>query len=677
MSKNLIIVESPNKIQTIKSYLNSNYEVIASYGHLREMNSKNGYNKETYEPNWSIIKSPGTKLSKHAIVNQIIKAASSAEKIFLATDPDREGEAISWHIYDLIKDKDKDKCRRITFNEISKKAILNSIENQHELNMNLVYSQFARRVVDRIIGYKLSDLVRRTVYGKSAGRVQSVALMFIVSRELERRNFVPSKWYEIHIELNNKLILTYTAKNKNYDKYSESESSKYNFKFSNLSEAQQVISELNDKYIFTKYSTPKESKGDSYKPLTTDKMLQLAGSSLGWSASKTTLVAQKLFEGIEFSGKHIGLITYPRTDSIRMNEEFIKESYSYISQKYGNEFVNYDYISNNKIAKKSRDKNEQNIQDAHEAIRPVDPTLNPEDVKSLIGESEYRLYKIIWSRTMAVLMNQPIYVTQGMYFNNNGHEFYTSNKQIKFKGYLVLDYFSKVVDQFNELMPKLDLNKDYNGNAQLKEFDKQPPSYFTEATLIAALKESGVGRPSTYAAMAKISETRGYVNKEGQKLIPTDIGIKVIDELKKDFPDVIDSKFTANMENELDKIANGNEKWTKYLETFAPEFESKIKQIFADNQEKKKKDIVKVGRECPQCKSDLVVRESKFGSKFIACSAFPKCRYAEFDNSDKLTGEKCPECNNDLIKRFNKMGNTFIGCSNFPKCRYIKKENNN
>ena len=676
MSKNLIIVESPNKIQTIKSYLNNDYEIIASYGHLREMDSKNGYNKETYEPNWTIIKTSGTRLSKQTIVKQIVKAASTADNIFLATDPDREGEAISWHIYDLINDKDKSKCRRITFNEISKKAILNSIENQHELNMDLVHSQFARRVVDRIIGYKLSDLVRRTVYGKSAGRVQSVALMFIVSRELERRNFVPSKWYEISAKLSNNLELTYTAKDKNYSKYTESESSKYNFKFANLDEAQKVMGELSNKYTFIEYSEPKESKGDIYKPLTTDKMLQIAGSSLGWSASKTTLVAQKLFEGIEFSGKHLGLITYPRTDSTRMNEDFIKEANSYIAQRYGNEFVNLGYTSST-VTKKTKVKTDQNVQDAHEAIRPVDPTLNPEDVKSLIGDAEYRLYKIIWSRTMAVLMKQPIYITQGMHFDNNGHEFYVSNKQIKFKGYLVLDYYSKVVEQFNKSVPKLDLNKQYDGNAQLDEFDKQPPSYFTEATLIAALKESGVGRPSTYAAMAKISETRGYVNKEGQKLIPTEIGMKVIDELKKDFPDVIDSKFTANMENELDKIANGNEKWTKYLETFAPEFESKIKQIFADNQEKKKKEIVKAGRECPDCGSDLVIRESKFGTKFVACSAFPKCRYAEFDNSDKLTGEKCPECNHDLIKRFNKMGQTFVGCSNFPKCRYIKKENNN
>lgn len=675
MNKNLIIVESPNKIQTIKSYLGNDYDVVASYGHLREMDSKNGFDPNTYEPNWTIIKDKTSRISKANIVKQIVSAAKKADKIFLATDPDREGEAISWHIYDLLNKDDKAKCCRITFNEISKKAITNAIEEQHQLNMDLVHSQFARRVIDRLVGYKLSDLVRRTVYGKSAGRVQSVALMFIVSRELERRNFVPSKWYEIGAKLENGLHLTYTAKNKNYAKYTESESSKYNFKFANLSDVQTVLKELGNEFKFIDFSDQKEYRGDTYSPLTTDKMLQIAGSSLGWSASKTTLVAQKLFEGIEFNGKHLGLITYPRTDSERINDDFIINTQKYLASKYGAEYVNYGYKPNTKATKNNK-KDSQNIQDAHEAIRPVDPTLNPDEIKNLIDDASYRLYNIIWSRTMAVLLKQPIYINQGMYFDNNNHEFYVSNKQIKFKGYLILNFFNKVLDQYNEQIPNLTKNNIYFGKTEMNEFDKQPPAYFTEATLIAALKESGVGRPSTYAAMAKISETRGYVNKEAQKLIPTEIGMKVIDELKQDFPDVIDSKFTANMENELDKIANGDETWTTYLEKFAPEFENKIKQIFADNQEKKQKTIVKIDRPCPKCGSDLVERESRFGSKFIACSAFPKCRYAEFDNSDKLTGEKCPDCDGDLIKRFNKMGQMFIGCNNYPNCKYIKRENN-
>lgn len=670
MSKNLIIVESPNKIQTIKSYLGSNYDVIASYGHLREMDPKVGYDKVTYQPNWVVIKDVNTKTSKTKIIQQIVKSAQDADVVYLATDPDREGEAISWHIYDLLKEIDKSKCQRITFNEISKKAIISAIENKHDLDMNLVYSQFTRRIIDRLVGYKLSDLVRRTVYGKSAGRVQSVALMFIVSRELERRNFVSSKWYEISAELQNGLVLTYTANNQNFKPYNDSSANKYNFKFAELSDAQSVIKKLTNEFKFVKYLPDKETKGDKYVPLTTDKMLQIAGTSLGWSASKTTLVAQKLFEGIELNGRHLGLITYPRTDSERINEDFIHEAQNYLNQRYGQEYVNFDYQPGTKKTKKK----DENIQDAHEAIRPVDVSLTPEDAKPFIDESAYKLYNLIWSRTMCVLMNSPIYSTKGMIFDNQDHEFYAAHKEIKFKGYLILNFYNKTVNSFNDKLPNLVENNLYKGEAKLNEFDKQPPAYFTEATLIAALKESGVGRPSTYAAMAKISETRGYVTKEGQKLIPTEMGMRVIEELMKDFPEVVDSKFTANMEQELDKIANGDEKWISYLEKFAPEFENKIKIVFKTNAEKKKNDVDYVGRNCPKCNSPLVVKESRFGSKFIACSGFPKCKYAEFDNSNNYTGEECPECGGKLIKRFNKKQQMFIGCSSYPNCRYVKNE---
>lgn len=670
MSKNLIIVESPNKIQTIKSYLDDSYEVIASFGHLREMDSKVGYDKKTYWPNWTIIKGNGNN-SKQSIVKKISDLAKKSEHIFLATDPDREGEAISWHIYDLLEQNDKKKCCRITFNEITQKAIISAIDNKHELDMNLVYSQFARRVIDRIIGYKLSSFVRQTVYGKSAGRVQSVALKFIVNRELERRAFIPSKWYEIDAILDNGLKLTYTAKNKNYEKYQDSDSSKYKFKFANLNDVQKVKSELTDTFKFISYDKERESTGDAYIPITTDKMLQIASSSLGWSASKTTSVAQKLFEGVEIDNKHIGLITYPRTDSERINADFIETAKSFLGQNYSHELINFDYSSQTKNKKSKA--NHENIQDAHEAIRPVDPTITPSDIKNLVDDSLYRLYNIIWSRTMSIFMKKPIYLHKGMFFDNNTHEFYFGYKEIKFLGYLALDFYSKVVEQYTNTIPKLIINNLYEGKVEISEYDKQPPPYFTEGTLISALKESGVGRPSTYALMARISETRGYVNKESQKLIPTDMGIKVVEKLSKDFPEVIDSKFTANMENELDKIANGNEIWTNYLDNFAPEFEAKVSEIFTKHKEDKQKNVNKIDRKCPKCESDLIERESRFGSKFIACSSFPKCKYAEFDNSNNLLDENCPECGAKLIKRFNKKGQQFIGCSSYPNCKYIKK----
>lgn len=675
MSKNLIIVESPNKIQTIKSYLDDSYDVIASFGHLREMNSKVGYDKKTYWPNWTIIKGKGNT-SKQSIVKKINDLAKKADNIFLATDPDREGEAISWHIYDLLSENDKKKCCRITFNEITQKAISAAIDNKHNLDMNLVYSQFARRIIDRIIGYKLSSFVRQTVYGKSAGRVQSVALKFIVSRELERQAFIPSKWYEIDAILDNGLKLTYTAKNKNYEKYQESESTRYKFKFANLADVEKVQKELSNNFKFINYDKERETIGDAYAPITTDKMLQIAASSLGWSASKTTSIAQKLFEGVEIDNKHIGLITYPRTDSERINDDFIEQAKSFLSSKYSNELVNFEYSSSIKVKKsKNNDDSLKNIQDAHEAIRPVDPTLMPENIKNFVDDSLYRLYNIIWSRTMSVLMKRPIYLNKGMFFDNNTHEFYFGYKEIKFLGYLALDFYSKVVQQYNNEIPKLIVGNLYLGKIEISAYDKQPPPYFTEGTLISALKESGVGRPSTYAMMAKISETRGYVNKENQKLIPTDMGMKVIDKLNKDFPEVVDSNFTANMENELDKIATGNEIWTNYLDNFAPKFEAKVSEIFTKHKEDKIKNTNKIDRKCPKCESDLIERESRFGSKFIACSAFPKCKYAEFDNSNNLLDEECPECGGKLIKRFNKKGQQFIGCSSYPNCKYIKKNN--
>lgn len=669
-NKKLIIVESPNKIQTIKSYLDSDYEIIASYGHLREMDTKYGYNKETYEPNWTIIKEQIGRHTKTSIINQIKKIAKEVNTIYLATDPDREGEAISWHIYDLLPSSDRSKCQRITFNEISKKAIISAIENKHELDMNLVYSQFARRIIDRLVGYKLSNLVRSTVHGKSAGRVQSVALMFIVSRELERQKFVPSKWYEISGLLDNGLELSYTGSGKNFKKYTEVESSKYNFKFSDEKEAIEAINSLGKNFSFISYSDPKESKGDRYSPLTTDKILQLAGTSLGWSANKTTSIAQKLFEGVEINGKHLGLITYPRTDSERLNSDFVLESKQYLTNKYGKEYVNFELDLNNK---KTKLKKQDNIQDAHEAIRPVDPSINPESIKGLIDDASYRLYNIIWSRTMAIFMHSPIYITQGMFFENNGSEFFANHKSIKFLGYLVLEFFQKTVLSFKDDLPNLKINEIYNGKVELNTFDKQPPAYFTEATLIAALKDSGVGRPSTYAAMAKISETRGYVNKDGQKLIPTEIGIKVIAQLQKDFPDVIDSKFTSHMETELDKIANGTEIWTDYLQSFAPAFEQKVNELYKTTSEEKKKSIIYVDRDCPKCSSPLIERTSKYGSKFVACSSFPKCRYAEFDKSENFIGEICPDCGGQLVKRFNKKHQMFVGCGNYPNCKYIKK----
>ena len=664
MSRNLIVVESPNKIKTIKSYVGDNYEVIATYGHLRELNKTRGYDS-SFDPRWQVV-GYKTKNSKEPIIKEIKKEAKKADVIYLATDPDREGEAISWHVWDILDEQQRAKCRRITFNEVTKTAILNAIENYRDIDMDLVYSQFARRILDRLIGYKLSALVKRTQHAVSAGRVQSVALMFVVNRQLERLKFVPSKWYEINATLKNGVELTYTGKNCNAKKYTEVSETTNDFKFAELNEAQAIFDKLDNKFKLTKIEEPKKTKGDVQKPITTDKMLQMASTNFGWSATKTTSVAQKMFEGVEIDDKQIGLISYPRTDSERLSADFIEATKTYILNTYGEAYYNKDFGS----AKPTKSKEKQlNIQDAHEAIRPTDISITPESIKDKVNSQIYKLYNLIWTRTISSMMNTPMFKKHSLYFENQNEEFYTSYKEIDFDGYYVLDFYSKTVKQFEQKFPSMEIGQEYEGKAELVEREKQPPSYFTEASLIAALKDSGVGRPSTYATMTRIGEERGYVYKESQKLIPTDLGMNVIGELKNDFNEIMTPEFTVDMENELDKIANGSDYWKKYLEDFAPKFEGKLKEVY----ENLPKPVVeKVGRACPECGSDLVYRTSKFGTKFIACSGFPKCKYTESIDDSNKTGESCPDCGHDLVIKINKKKKPFVACSNYPNCTYIK-----
>lgn len=665
MEKNLIIVESPNKIKTIKSFVGDNYEVIATYGHLRELNKTKGYDAKTFDPYWQVV-GYKTKNSKEPIIKDIKKEAKKSDIIYLATDPDREGEAISWHVWDILDEKEREKCRRITFNEVTKNAVLSAIENYRQIDMDLVYSQFARRILDRLIGYKLSALVKKTQHAISAGRVQSVALMFVVNRQLERLNFVPSKWYEINATLTNGVQLQFTGKDCTAQRYTEGSDSNNEFRFANKDEALKIFEQLNEWFTLTKIEKPKQTKGDLQKPITTDKLLQMASTNLGWSATKTTSIAQKMFEGVEIDGNQIGLISYPRTDSERLSADFIGVTQNYITETFGNDYLNTEF-SNNKVHK-NKDK-QLNVQDAHEAIRPVDITLTPNDVKEKVDAQIYKLYNLIWTRTIACLMNPPVFKKHNLYFDNNGHEFYTSYKEIDFKGYYILDFYAKILKQYQQKFPDMQVSQKYEGKPEWVECEKQPPAYFTEASLIAALKESGVGRPSTYATMARIGEERGYVYKEAQKLIPTDMGMNVIAELKMDFSNIMTPTFTVNMENTLDEIANGQEYWKDYLENFAPTFENRLKEVYKNLP---KEELEKVGRPCPKCGADLVYRMSKYGTKFIACSGFPKCKYTESIEEAQKTGETCPECGHDLIIKMNKRKKPFVGCSNYPNCKYIK-----
>ncbi len=659
----LLIVESPNKVATISSFLSNNYNVIATSGHLRELNKRKGYN-ENFEPIWEIINDKKNKISKNSIIKNIKSCANKSDIIYIATDPDREGEAIAWHIFDILDKKDQLKCKRITFNEITKNAVIESLNNSRDIDMNLVNSQFARRILDRIIGYKLSYFIKKSLNAISAGRVQSVALLFVVDRMLERMNFKPSKWFEIYAELDNGAKLTYCGENANFKKY---ESSSSVFKFLNYDDAKFVFDSLNNEFKLIKIDPPKLTKSDFLKPITTDKLLSLASSNFGWSAKKTTLIAQKMFEGINYNGQHIGLISYPRTDSERLSNEFIDESKKFIFNNFGNEYFNVDF--NNKL----NNKNQKNVQDAHEAIRPTNINLTPSMLKGLVDESTYMLYYLVWHRTLSALMMPPRFLKYVLHFDNNNNDFLYSYKEIEFKGYYVLDYYNNALEEYKNSITDMKLNNIYNGHAFIDEKDTLPPPLYTEATLISALKDSGVGRPSTYSKMASIGDERGYTYKEKNKILATDFGIDVINELKKDFNEIISPQFTSLMEEKLDLIASGNLNWQTYMNEFVPQFNSKMDQSI--------KNITKINYEitdeiCPQCgENKLVIRQNKYGNKFIGCFGYPKCKYTKSLDDDQLD-ELCPQCNHKLLIKTNRKKQKFIGCSNYPQCKFIKNINN-
>ncbi len=665
MDKKLIIVESPNKIKTIQSYLGPDYEIIASYGHLRELNKKKGFDDKTFEPYWQIVGAK-SKDSKDELIKRIVATAKKSSEIYLATDPDREGEAIAWHIYDLLPEKEKSKCSRITFNEVTQKAILAAIENKHEIDFNLVHSQFTRRILDRIIGYKLSSFIKYSLNAISAGRVQSVALLFVVERELERRAFVPSFWWKINAEIKNDVFIDFVDFKKQFESYKETTHSSIPFRFANEKEAQKVMSELSHKFTLTNISEAKVSSSEPLTPLTTDKLLQLASINLGWGTSKTTLVAQKLFEGVEYNNKTVALISYPRTDSERLNEDFVKEAQNYIVSNYGNNY----FVGVNQ-QKKQKD---ANVQDAHEAIRPVDVTVTPSSLlnDAQINKDCVKLYNIIWTRTVASLMAVPSFNNYTLMFNNNNYEFVLTHKELLFDGYLALDFYQKTKKEFLHKLPNLKVGQEFETDKiNLEKQEKSPPPYYTEATLVAALKESGVGRPSTYSTMARIGETRGYINKEKQKLIPNELGMNVIDLLTKNFSDVISKKFTADMENDLDKIASGLEDWKDPLIRFNANFTNEVKEAY--NKIEKKENRIVEDQLCPECNAQLYYKVSRFNKEFVACSNFPKCKYTQsLEKIEYVEGRNCPECNSKLVYKTNKKGQKFIGCTGFPKCKHVE-----
>lgn len=642
MSKNLVIVESPNKTKTISKYLGNDYKVVSSVGHIRDLSTSGKYGfgvdiENGFKPNYVPIK------GKKKIINELKKDVNDADFVYLATDPDREGEAISWHLYDALNLKEN-KYKRIVFNEITKNVILDSFKHARDINIDLVHSQETRRILDRIIGFRLSKLMQSKTGGKSAGRVQSVALKLIVDKEREINAFVPENYYEIDAYFNE-----FDAK---LDSYNHKK-----IEIKTESDAKEIVSKLSNTFKIEEV-TKKEKKQNSKFPFITSTMQQLASIKLNFSSKKTMSVAQKLYEGITLKDETVGLITYMRTDSTRLSNEFIASTYKFIEDKYGSNYVGHVKVN----------KNKENVQDAHEAIRPTSINRTPESVKEYLSNDEYKLYSLIYYRALASLMADAKVLGTTVILDNNNYQFKATGHILTFDGYLKV--YAPYEDNTDKILPDLENYKTgvvISNKIEYTMHSTKPPARYTEASLIKELESLGIGRPSTYATIIDRIKERDYVNIVDKKFVPTEMGIVTTDKLQEFFKDIINVEYTKEMEDDLDKIADGDMVWNKLLEKFYTDFEPKVKNAF-DNMEKKEAE--KTGETCPQCGSDLVVKQSKYG-KFIACSNYPECKYIkQKEKKEDVIVMNCPRCDGNIIERKTKRGKVFYGCSNYPKCKF-------
>ena len=637
--KNLVIVESPSKSKTIEKYLGNDYKVVSSKGHIRDLatTGKFGFGVDVddgFKPNYEIIK------GKKSVVTELKKLAKESNLVYLASDPDREGEAIAWHLKDALKLKD-DKYDRVVFNEITKDKVRDAFNHPRKIDDDLVKSQESRRILDRIIGFRLSKLMQSKTGGKSAGRVQSVALKLIVDREEEINAFIPEEYYTITAIFNDFESKLFQYDHKDIEIKTEKEKNDILDKLSKTFEIESI-----DKKDKNKKAKP---------PYTTSTLQQDASNKYNFPGKKTMSIAQKLYEGVELENETTGLITYMRTDSIRLSDEFIKNTYKYINDNYGKEYVGYV----------KQTKNKENVQDAHEAIRPTDINKSPDKVKKYLSEDEYKLYKLIYFRALASLMIDAKALTTTIILNNNNYQFKTTGSIITFDGYLKVYKDYEATEE--KILPDLE---NYNTNIVIaneivdeQHFTKPKPRY-TEAKLIKELEELGIGRPSTYVKIIDTLKERGYVLLEDKKFKPTEIGILTTHKLQEFFSNIINVEYTAKMEDDLDKIAEGKEVWNEMLDSFYKEFEPLVKTAFS---EMEKKEPEKTGESCPLCNSPLVVRKGKYG-EFTACSNYPECKYIKKEEKKIVEICDCPNCDGKIVERKTKRGKIFYGCNNFPKC---------
>ena len=641
--KNIIIVESPAKCKTISKYLGGDYTVVSSKGHIRDLATSGKYGlgidiENDFKPSYEIIK------GKKKDVKYLKDLIEKADHIYLATDPDREGETISWHLYDELKVPDE-KYDRIVFNEITKDVVLKALKNPRRIDMNLVHSGEARRFLDRIIGFRLSKVMQSKTSGKSAGRVQSVALKLIVDREREILAFIPKEYWTIEADFKDFKANLETYKEKDIE-------------IPNEEEADKILDSLTNTFTIKKVEE-KEKKRSAKEVFKTSTLQQACSNKLGFPASKTMKIAQKLYEGIELDDGFHGLITYMRTDSVRLSDEFTSASFAYINSKYGKDYVGY--------VKKG--KKTENVQDAHEGIRPTNINYEPDKIKKYLAPDEYKLYRIIYYRALASLMADAKFNSTTVLLDNNDYGFKATGSVLTFDGYLKV--YGDYEDQEDTILPDF---KNYKAGIILSDtitktqhFTK-PPARFTESSLIKELESLGIGRPSTYATIISTIKDRGYVTLEDKKFVPTEVGFETTDKLQEFFSSIVNVKYTANMEKDLDEIAEGNEDYKKMLKEFYDNFAPLVDNAFK-NMEKKKPE--ETGEKCPECGSPLVIRKGKYG-QFTACSNYPTCKYIKKENkqTEKEIICKCPKCEGNIIVRKTKKGKEFYGCDNFPKCKY-------
>ena len=651
MSDYLVIVESPSKAKTIEKYLGKKYKVVASMGHVRDLpKSQMGIEvKNNFTPKYITIRGKGP------VLKDLKSAAKKAKKVYLAADPDREGEAIAWHLANTLNVDVESDCR-VVFNEITKDAIKESFKHPRAINMDLVDAQQARRILDRLVGYNISPLLWKKVKkGLSAGRVQSVAVRLIIEREREIQNFEPEEFWTIKTEF---------VKGKDTFEASFYGVNGEKVQLTNEAQVNDIIGKMKDNAFSVENVTKKERKRNPALPFTTSSLQQEAARKLNMRAKKTMMLAQQLYEGIDL-GKQgtVGLITYMRTDSTRISETAQEEARSYITDAFGSEYIGTE---------KKKETKKANAQDAHEAIRPTSVMRKPDELKSFLSRDQHRLYKLIWERFVASQMASAIMDTVTAKLINNNVQFRANGSVVKFPGFMKVYVESKDdgAEEKDKMLPPLEIGETvFSKDVEPKQHFTQPPPRYTEARLVRMLEELGIGRPSTYVPTLETIQKRGYVALDNKRFVPTELGEIVIELILEFFPEIINIEFTANMEQNLDEVEEGKANWVKIVDNFYVGFEPRLEKAEKEMREVEIKDEP-AGEDCELCDHPMVFKMGKYG-KFMACSNFPDCRNTK--PIVKEIGVTCPKCDKGQIieRRSNKKKRLFYGCGTYPECDFV------